>query len=198
MDGTAPDTRWWTSPRRLIRRLLSLDDSPHAIALGTAIGMFVGMTPTVGIQMILIMAVAAVTRPLFHFNRVAGLITVYISNPITIMPLYAAFYYTGTLVVEAPMTPAEFQEQFELALDRSWLDPLRFIFNEVAWPMIAGSLLIAIVTAVPTYPIVKRLVVTKRRLMGELDVTTEPPATASPTRGPEADSDTTPNTASPS
>ena len=184
MDGTAPDTRWWTSPRRLIRRLLSLDDSPHAIALGTAIGMFIGMTPTVGIQMILIMAVAAVTRPLFHFNRVAGLITVYISNPITIMPLYAAFYYTGTLVVEAPMTPAEFQEQFELALDRSWLDPLRFIFQEVAWPMIAGSLLLAIVTSVPTYPIVKRLVAAKRRLANGAapnGTPTDTPSPSSPT-----------------
>ena len=36
MDGRDADTRWWTSPRRLIRRLLSLDDSAHAIALGTA------------------------------------------------------------------------------------------------------------------------------------------------------------------
>ncbi|HCK53699.1 MAG TPA: hypothetical protein DIC23_10825 [Planctomycetaceae bacterium] len=184
MDGTAPDTRWWTSPRRLVRRLLSLDDSPHAIALGTAIGMFVGMTPTVGIQMILIVTIAAVTRPLFHFNRVAGLITVYISNPITIMPLYAAFYYTGTLVVEAPMTPAEFQEQFELALDRSWLDPLRFIFQEVAWPMIAGSLLIAIATSMPTYPIVRRLVVARRRLASAdepTDATADTPLPTAPT-----------------
>jgi len=166
MDGRDSDSRWWTSPRRLIRRLLSLDDSPHAIALGTAIGMFVGMTPTVGIQMILVVAIAAVTRHLFHFNRAAGLITVYISNPITILPLYAAFYYVGTLLVDAPLTPAEFQEQFENALDRGWLDPLRFIFSEVAWPMIAGSLLIATATALPTYPIVRRLVVTKRRLLG--------------------------------
>ena len=184
MDGTAPDTRWWTSPRRLVRRLLSLDDSPHAIALGTAIGMFVGMPPTVGIQMILIVTIAAVTRPLFHFNRVAGLITVYISNPITIMPLYAAFYYTGTLVVEAPMTPAEFQEQFELALDRSWLDPLRFIFQEVAWPMIAGSLLIAIATSMPTYPIVRRLVVARRRLASAdepTDATADTPLPTTPT-----------------
>ena len=181
MDGTAPDTRWWTSPRRLVRRLLSLDDSPHAIALGTAIGMFVGMTPTVGIQMILIVTIAAVTRPLFHFNRVAGLITVYISNPITIMPLYAAFYYTGTLVVEAPLTPAEFQEQFELALDRSWLDPLRFIFQEVAWPMIAGSLLIAIATSAPTYPIVRRLVVARRRLASDDEPTAAPADTPLPT-----------------
>ena len=168
MDGPNADTRWWTSPRRLIRNLLALDDTPHAIALGTAIGMFVGMTPTVGLQMFLVIGIAAVTRPLFHFNRVAGLITVYISNPLTIVPLYAAFYYVGTMLVDAPMTPAQFQLQFEAALDRSWLDPLRFIFTEVAWPMLAGSLLIATVTAVPTYPIVKRIVLSRRQLAADL------------------------------
>ena len=183
MDGRDADTRWWTSPRRLIRRLLSLDDSAHAIALGTAIGMFVGMTPTVGIQMMLILAITALTRPLFHFNRAAGLLTVYISNPITIVPLYAAFYYVGTLLVEAPMTPAEFQVQFEASMDRGWLDPLRFIFAEVAWPMIAGSLVIATVTALPTYPIVKRLVITKRRLMGRPQVA--PESKPQPEPGPD-------------
>ena len=173
MDGREADTRWWTSPRSLIRRLLALDDTPHSIALGTTIGMFVGMTPTVGIQMIVILAIAAVTRPLFHFNRVAGLIAVYISNPLTMLPMYAAFYYVGTLLVEAPMTPDEFLAQFEAALEQGWLDPLRFIFAEVAWPMLAGSLLIATVTAVPTYPIVKQLVIAKRRLLAGAETETE-------------------------
>ena len=180
MDGPKADTRWWTSPRRLIRSLLALDDSPHAIALGTAIGMFVGMTPTVGLQMFLVIGIAAATRPLFHFNRVAGLITVYISNPLTIVPLYAAFYYVGTMLVDAPMTPAQFQLQFEAALDRSWLDPLRFIFTEVAWPMLAGSLLIATVTAVPTYPIVRRLVVARRQLATDADQEPVPASDADP------------------
>ncbi len=180
MDGPNTDTRWWTSPRRLIRSLLALDDTPHAIALGTAIGMFVGMTPTVGLQMFLVIGIAVATRPLFHFNRVAGLITVYISNPLTIVPLYAAFYYVGTMLVDAPMTPAQFQLQFEAALDRSWLDPLRFIFTEVAWPMLAGSLLIATVTAVPTYPIVRRLVVARRQLATDLDREPVPASDADP------------------
>ncbi len=180
MDGPNADTRWWTSPRRLIRSLLALDDTPHAIALGTAIGMFVGMTPTVGLQMVLVIGIAVATRPLFHFNRVAGLITVYISNPLTIVPLYAAFYYVGTMLVDAPMTPAQFQLQFEAALDRSWIDPLRFIFTEVAWPMLAGSLLIATVTAVPTYPIVRRLVVARRQLATDLDREPVPASDADP------------------
>ncbi|HIC22647.1 MAG TPA: DUF2062 domain-containing protein, partial [Planctomycetes bacterium] len=34
------------------RRILQLEGSSHSIALGTAIGLFVAMTPTVGLQMI--------------------------------------------------------------------------------------------------------------------------------------------------
>ena len=74
--------RWWSDPRSLLRHILMLDDTPHSIALGTAIGMFIGMTPTVGIQMILVIVFAFLVKPLFTFNRIAALITVYISNPL--------------------------------------------------------------------------------------------------------------------
>ncbi len=157
MVEPTPDARWWSTPRRLIRRLLSLDDTPHAVALGTAIGMFVGLTPTVGIQMIIILLVAMATRPLFHFNRVAGLITVYVSNPITMLPMYAAFYVTGSLFVDAPLSAASFQERFESTLGGDWTEPLRFLFTEVGWPMILGSLLIATIGSVVTYPVVRHL-----------------------------------------
>ena len=136
MQGRDSDTRWWTSPGRLVQRVLTLDDTPHSIALGTAIGMFVGLTPTVGIQMMVILAIAGITQRMFHFNRLAGVITVYVSNPLTIVPLYAAFYYIGSLMVDAPMSPAEFQERFEQTLNQGWqgwFAPLQFIFAEVAW-----------------------------------------------------------------
>ena len=40
----AADNRlhWWTSPRTLLRYILMLDDTPHSIALGTAIGLAAG------------------------------------------------------------------------------------------------------------------------------------------------------------
>jgi uncharacterized protein (DUF2062 family) len=81
------EIHWWSNPRTLLRTILSLDDTPHQIALGAAIGMFIAMTPTIGIQMALVMLVALLTRPFFHFNRVAALVMVYLSNPITMVPL---------------------------------------------------------------------------------------------------------------
>lgn len=189
MQGRDSDTRWWTSPGRLVQRVLTLDDTPHSIALGTAIGMFVGLTPTVGIQMMVVLAIAAITQRLFHFNRLAGVITVYVSNPLTIVPLYAAFYYIGSLMVDAPMSPAEFQERFEQTLNQGWqgwFAPLQFIFAEVAWPMVAGSLLLATLCSIPTYPIVKRLVEVKRGRQ------TDPAQDSIPGSPPEPPPDTNP------
>jgi hypothetical protein len=63
------------TPRTLLRSILMLDDTPHSVALGTAIGMFVGMTPTVGIQMIIVLIVAFLTRPFLKFNKIAAVLT---------------------------------------------------------------------------------------------------------------------------
>ncbi len=176
MVESTPDARWWATPRRLIRRLLSLDDTPHAIALGTAIGMFIGLTPTVGIQMIIVLLFAVATRRLFHFNRAAGLITVYVSNPITMLPMYAGFYITGRLFVAAPLTSIDFQQRFEATLEGDWTEPLRFLFTEVGWPMLLGSLLIASVGSAITYPVVHYLL--KRRSSPHLTSGTTPPPVA--------------------
>lgn len=157
MTDVPADTRWWTSPRRMIRQLLMLNDTPHSVALGTAIGMFIGLTPTVGIQMLLVGALAILARPFFRFNISAGMITVYISNPLTMLPLYALFYSTGTmLLATGSHDPIDFQAGFIEHLDETGR-LLRFVFIDVGWPMIVGSLLVASVGAGLTYPSLKWL-----------------------------------------
>src|SRR3990172_6945415 len=88
MANNRPPRRWWTRPRTFIRHILLADDTPHSIALGTAIGTFIGLTPTGGVQMLLVMLVAFLCRPLFRFNQIAALLMVYISNPLTAVPIY--------------------------------------------------------------------------------------------------------------
>ena len=65
--------RFWTQPRRIARELLALDDSPHAIAAGAAVGIWLGLTPTVGIQMVLVALLALICRGWLYFNRTAAL-----------------------------------------------------------------------------------------------------------------------------
>ena len=45
--------------RFFIYRVLHVDDTPHRIALGIAVGIFITWTPTIGMQMILTVLISA-------------------------------------------------------------------------------------------------------------------------------------------
>jgi hypothetical protein len=76
--------------RAICGKLLMLDDTPHRIALGMAIGVFISWTPTVGFQMLAAVPLAYLLRA----NRVAGVIGVYLSNPFTLVPMYWLDYHS--------------------------------------------------------------------------------------------------------
>ena len=77
--------------RFVIYRILHVDDTPHRIALGIALGFFVAWTPTLGFQMILVLLLATT----FKANRAVGIPIVWISNPLTIAPIYFPNYWLG-------------------------------------------------------------------------------------------------------
>lgn len=146
------------SPRALLRTILMLDDTPHSIALGTAIGMFVGLTPTVGIQMAIVMMIAFLVRPLFTFNKVAALLLVYISNPLTVVPLYWGCYKLGTYFVEGHVAYEDFARILEYHSFAEWWNTATSLVVEVGAPLLVGSLIVATVTAIATYPIMLTLI----------------------------------------
>jgi len=155
--------QWWSSPRTILRTILTLDDTPHSVALGTAIGIFIGMTPTVGIQMILVMVFAYLTRPFFSFNRVAALITVYLSNPLTVVPIYWFDYKVGTLFIAGNATRDEFAQILHYHGLIGWWNSLCALFVDVGAPLIVGSLVVATVCGGVTYPLMRYLRSTERR-----------------------------------
>lgn len=154
---------WTLNPRVLLRSILMLDDSAHSIALGTAIGMFIALTPTVGIQMLMVVCVAFLTRPLFRFNQVASLITVYISNPLTIVPIYWFDYKVGTLFVGGSLTQKDFARILEFEGFSGWWETVKQLLLEVGSPLIIGSLVVGTFFGLITYPIMLRLLKHLRR-----------------------------------
>ncbi|HAW26611.1 MAG TPA: hypothetical protein DCY03_00615, partial [Planctomycetaceae bacterium] len=151
-----PKPAWKYSPRMLLRSILMLDDSAHSIALGTAIGMFIALTPTVGIQMLMVLCVAFLTRPFFKFNQVASLITVYVSNPLTIVPIYWFDYKIGTYYVGGSMTQKDFARILEFEGFSGWWETVKQLLLEVGSPLIIGSLIVATFFSLMTYPIMLR------------------------------------------
>ena len=138
--------------RNLLRTILMLDDTPHSIALGTAIGMFVGMTPTVGVQMLIVLGIAFLTRPFFHFNRVAGVLTVYVTNPLTIVPVYWFNYCVGTLFVEQRVSYEHFAAILQYEGFEQWWVTVSRLLSEVGLPLLTGSLIVAVICSLATYP----------------------------------------------
>jgi hypothetical protein len=79
----------------LIHYILHADDTPRRIALGVGIGVFVAFTPTIGLQMVIALGLAT----LFRANKFACVPMVWISNPLTVVPIFAACFAIGNALV---------------------------------------------------------------------------------------------------
>lgn len=158
-----PKPKGWGGPRALLRALLQLDDTPHSIALGSAIGMWVALTPTVGIQMAMVMVFAFLTAPFFRWNRVAGLLMVYVSNPLTMIPIFWLSYKVGTLFVGGSLTYEELKSLVTPLADRSASEHFRQLWIDLGWPIMVGSFVVCTVSALLTYPAILWLVNAYRR-----------------------------------
>ena len=150
--------RHCSSPRTLVKTILQLEDTPHSIALGSAIGMWIALTPTPGIQMALVMATAFVMSPFCRWNRVAGLLMCYVSNPLTGVPILWTCYKVGTVFVGGDITFARLRELVTPTPDRPVWDALKEICIDLGWPMLIGTLIVSTIAAVLTYPSVYWLV----------------------------------------
>lgn len=146
------------TPRALLRSILMLDDTPHSVALGTAIGMFVGLTPTVGVQMIIVLTIAFLVRPLFRFNRVAAVLTVYITNPLTIIPIYWFNYQVGTWFVHSDVTYEDFVAIVEFDSHHKWSERALSLVADLGAPLLIGSLVVATISSLLTYPAMRWLI----------------------------------------
>ena len=72
--------------RFLAQKVLHTNDTPHTIALGASLAMFVTFLPLVGLHTVISVSLAA----LFRANKAICLPIVWITNPFTMLPIYGA------------------------------------------------------------------------------------------------------------
>ena len=82
----------------VIQKILHADDTPHAIALGTAVATFIAFLPLVGLQTIISISLAAALRA----NKAVCVPIVWITNPFTLVPIYGACFGLGRWVMASP------------------------------------------------------------------------------------------------
>lgn len=78
-------------------RLLKSPGAPTEIALGIGLGLFIAMLPIMGMQMPIAVAVAEVIRRLtdVRMSRVAAAAGVWLTNPVTFIPIYIVCFIVG-------------------------------------------------------------------------------------------------------
>lgn len=76
-------------------RILHANDSPHRLAMGAAIGLFTGWTPALGLHILIAFILAAI----FRANKLLAVALVWVSNPLTLVPIYYPSYLVGSKIV---------------------------------------------------------------------------------------------------
>lgn len=102
-----PNHSVWTRFARLLRLrlvipLLRARHAPEYTARGVFVGVALGLTPTVGIQIPMVMAVWSIVRalmPRWNFHVIVALAWVWLSNVFTMGPLYYGFLATGRIMM---------------------------------------------------------------------------------------------------
>ncbi len=84
--------------RSVLRSLGKATGTEHQIALGVAVGFFVGWLPIVGIQMVVAIVICQIVRA----NKVVPIFPIWLTNPATIIPVYSFNYWVGWKIVGGP------------------------------------------------------------------------------------------------
>ena len=126
--------------------LLDHTASPHSVALGFAIGIYVGLTPTIPFHTFLCISLAFI----FRASKVGAFSASWIANPLTIPAFYYASYKIGGFIWGFPIV---------------W-HPKGFSIHEIvsmgwnfALEMITGGLVFGLLPSVITYFIIRKLII---------------------------------------
>ena len=137
--------------RDRIELISSIRDTPHRTALAFALGVFIGMSPFLGVHTVLGILVAW----LFRLNKLATIVGVYVTNPYTIIPIYTFGTWVGVKCLGL--------NTFIPAIDWKHITVPILLneFSSVLKPFIVGTLLTGVLSAILSYIILYN--VTKRR-----------------------------------
>ena len=133
-------------------RFIRLRGSPHSLSLGAAIGVFIGITPTIPLHTIAIFFLTILTRSSF----IAGFITsVVVCNPLTYIPIYYFSLKLGNVVTPYELSWSQVKEMLDMLLSdvtfMMKLEALLALSYEAIIVMLAGGALFALPFGIVSY-----------------------------------------------
>lgn len=165
------------SPRagRLSRTLhwvIDMRRSPESIAAGFSVGLFVAFTPTLGFQMIL----AAFLATLVGASRASAVVPVWITNPVTVPPIYGftylvgGWFYPGPPVKQIPETlrgVARRLAQYEFWDMIDQIRTLVMLGRDIFFPLWIGGIVVGLAAGLISYYPMLIVTVRTRRFFHE-------------------------------
>ncbi len=140
--------------RDKISLMLNVDRTPHIIALSAAVGMFIGISPYLGVHTYLVLLISG----WFNLPLYPMLAAVYVNNPITLAPIYALTTKFGFIILG-----------YSSEIDFDWsnisLSAILSAGKQLFIPFFVGSNIAAILLAFLTYPLVYIMVKLYRNSM---------------------------------
>ena len=135
--------------REFVKRIKKLEGDPHYIAMGMAIGVFVGITPTMPFHTVVAVALAFILRG----SKAAAALGVWFCNPITAPFFYLGSYKTGMFIFG---NSVPFDVKYESILE------LLKLGMDVTMAMIAGGVILGILPGIAAYFITRKIMTTIR------------------------------------
>jgi len=150
--------------RYYVLKLLRLRGTPHSIALGGAIGIFIGITPTIPLHTITILGLTLLTRTSF----IAGFTTsVLVCNPLTYVPIYFFSLVIGNTLTPYHLSWARINGVLEVVLSDATLQEristLLSLGYEAVTVMLVGGTVLALPFGIGGYYLIHFLVMSFRR-----------------------------------
>lgn len=147
--------------RPLLRILKGFRGTPEAIAGGFSLGLFLALTPTVGVQIIIVVFLAT----LFKLSRPAAVLAVMITNPLTVPPIFTFNYWVGNIFFDGPQVREVYGHFLGIAKELAKVDiwevgaqirAFAEIGRDMFVPLTVGSLIVASVTGIFSYVMLVR------------------------------------------
>ena len=147
----------------IVDGVLGIHDTPHRIALGVAVAVFIAWTPTIGFQMALTIFFCTLLRA----NKVVGLPFSWITNPATLW-IYVPSYVLGCRILGEPADVSHLTTALARVFVFEGTVVERFVaLRDMLWaflgPLWIGSVIIGLAIGGLSYLVVFRAVVAYRR-----------------------------------
>jgi len=132
-------------------RFKRLRGDPKSLAQGAALGMFIGISPTVPLHTIAIISLSI----LFRSSAIAALIVAtVVCNPLTLVPVYYLCWRIGDFILPGRLTWSRIQEILEILTHEGFVESVKYISQlsiDAIAVMMTGGTLLAIIPTCATY-----------------------------------------------